>query len=164
MKKRKEEMSPGYQKNGFLIVGRSTLKALFAPEHEQRGVAIVLLCVQTYAYFSDGYVCLNDRTVPCRAGEWITSYSEIAGITGFDRRLVKKYLINLEERGFLHVHDFGNYKRIVLNAYELKTKTPDKMPPAATPGAAEPDSLPPSILEQANAFYQPSIGGNIWLN
>lgn len=164
MTKRKEELSSDFRKSGYLKVGRTTLRALFSEHPEQRGLAAVLLCVQTFAYFSDGHVCLNNRPVFCRAGEWITSFTEIAGLTGLDRRLVKKHLLGLEGRGFLHIHDLGNYKRIVLAAWGPEVVQNANNPSPAAAG----DSLLPDtgagLLDQAGLFYQSLGGGRIWAN
>lgn len=164
MTKRKEEMSSDYRKGGYLKVGRNILKAFFSASQEQRRLAGVLLCVQTFAYFSDGQVCMNDRTVYCRAGEWITSYTEIAGLTGVDRRMAKKYLSNLEERGFLHVHTLGNYKRIALNTFipeENQTK-PD--PSSAVSNGSVKEGEVSGFWTQVNTFYQSSNKGKKWIN
>jgi hypothetical protein len=164
MTKRKEELSSSFRKSGYLKVGRTILRALFSESREQRGLAAVLLCVLTYAYFSDGHVCLNNQSVYCRAGEWITSFTEIAGLTGLDRRLVKKHLLNLEERGFLHVHDLGNYKRIALAIWEPVVNQNTN---SSSPATASDDRLPDigsGLLDQAGQFYQSSKGGQGWTN
>ncbi|MCL3852073.1 MULTISPECIES: hypothetical protein [Parabacteroides] len=164
MTKRKEELSSDFRKSGYLKVGRTTLRALFSQHQEQRGLAAVLLCVQTFAYFSDGNVCLNNQSVFCRAGEWITSYTEIAGLTGLDRRLVKKHLLNLEKRGFLHIHDLGNYKRIVLATWEPEMIQNTNNPlPDATSNCRLPDTGM-SLMEQANRIYQSAGGEQKWTN
>ena len=77
MKKRKENMTPDYRKLGYLKVGRSVLRAFFMGERDLRELANVLLCVETFAYFSEGQVWLNDQVYFCHPGEWITSYTEI---------------------------------------------------------------------------------------
>lgn len=164
MTKRKEELSSNFRKSGYLKVGRTILRALFSDSREQRGLAAVLLCVLTYAYFSDGHICLNNQSVYCRAGEWITSFTEIAGLTGLDRRLVKKYLLDLEERGFLHVHDLGNYKRIALASWEPEAIQNANNPfPAAANGCQLPD-IGTGFMDQANRFYQSSNGKQKWTN
>lgn len=86
MKKRKENMTPDYRKSGYLKVGRSVLRAFFMGERDLRELASVLLCVETFAYFSEGQVWLNDQVYFCHPGEWITSYTEIEELTGIDRR------------------------------------------------------------------------------
>ena len=53
MKKRKENMTPDYRKSGYLKVGRSVLRAFFMGERDLRELASVLLCVETFAYFSN---------------------------------------------------------------------------------------------------------------
>ena len=164
MTKRKEELSSDFRKSGYLKISRTTLRALFSEHQEQRGLAAVLLCVQTFAYFSDGYVCLNNQSVFCRAGEWITSFTEIAGLTRLDRRLVRKYLMNLNERGFLHIYNLGNYKRIVLTIWE-----PEMVPNTnnTSPVAANECQLPTigsGLMDQADLFYQSSEGDQEWKN
>lgn len=118
MKKRKENMTPDYRKSGYVKVGRSVLRAIFEGERELKEMAKVLLCVETFAYFSEGQVCLNNQVYFCHPGEWITSYSEIEGLTGIDRRLVKKCLIKLEQQHFVIVTDVEFYRRIALVNFE----------------------------------------------
>ncbi|WP_455640359.1 hypothetical protein [Parabacteroides sp.] len=164
MTKRKEEFSSDIRKSGYLKISRAMLRALFSDSKEMRGLAIVLLCVQTFAYFSDGYISLNHQSVYCRAGEWITSYTEVAELTGMDRRLVKKYLQNLEERGFLHVYDLGNYKRIALTGWEMEILQSTNSPlPAATSDNRQP-AVGSGLLDQAGRFYQSPEGGERWTN
>lgn len=164
MTKRKEELSSDFRKSGYLKIGRTTLRALFSEHQEQRGLAAVLLCVQTFAYFSDGNVCLNNQSVFCRAGEWITSFTEMAGLTGLDRRLVKKYLLNLEERGFLHIYNLGNYKRIVLATWEPEVVQNTNNPsPAATSDYQLPD-IGTGLMDQAGQFYRSSGKDQKWTN
>ncbi len=107
MKKRKENMTPDYRKSGYLKVGRSVLRAFFMGERDLRELASVLLCVETFAYFSEGQVWLNDQVYFCHPGEWITSYTEIEELTGIDRRQVKKYLVKLEKQHFVFVSNVG---------------------------------------------------------
>ena len=82
MKKRKENMTPDYRKSGYLKVGRSVLRAFFMGERDLRELASVLLCVETFAYFSEGQVWLNDQVYFCHPGEWITSYGD-RGTNGY---------------------------------------------------------------------------------
>lgn len=164
MTKRKEELSSDFRKSGYLKIGRTTLRALFSESREQRGLAAVLLSVQTFAYFSDGYISLNNQSVYCRAGEWITSFTEVAGLTGMDRRLVKKYLQGLEERGFLHVHDLGNYKRIALTGWEPETLQSTNNPLPAAAGDCQWPIAGPGLMDQAGQFYRSSEGGQKWVN
>ena len=88
----------------------------------------------------------------------------MAGLTGLDRRQVKKYLLNLEERGFLHIYNLGNYKRIVLAAWEPGVIQNTNNP---SPAAASNELLPDTgggLLDQANLFYQSAGGDRGWTN
>lgn len=79
-------MTPDYRKSGYVKIGRSVLRAFFEGEREMREMAEILLCVETFAYFSEGQVCLNKQIYFCHPGEWITSYSEMEELTRIDRR------------------------------------------------------------------------------
>lgn len=118
MKKCKENMTPGYRKCGYLKVGRNVLKSFFSGDCEQRRLAGVLLCVQTFAYFSEGVVRLNNLSYVCRPGEWVTSLTELASLTGLCRKSVKKCLDRLENDCFLQMKELDGYKLIVLMNYE----------------------------------------------
>ena len=150
MKKRKENMTPDYRKLGYLKVGRSVLRAFFMGERDLRELANVLLCVETFAYFSEGQVWLNDQVYFCHPGEWITSYTEIEELTGIDRRQVKKCLVKLEKQHFVIVSNVGFYKRIALVNYEQHGDTTPH-----TPGGTDRNSSGSSIWDDAMNFYNP---------
>lgn len=145
MTKCNENITPGYRRGGYLKVGRNVLKAIFGADKEQRHLAQVLLCVQTFAYFRDGTVCLNEFSCTCHAGEWITSFSEISNLTGLCRKSVKKCLTRLEEGCFLQVKDLVNYKLISLKNYD------PIMPVQGIGGASA--SIQPSENESDNDFF-----------
>lgn len=156
MTKCNENMTPDYRKGGYLKVGRNVLKASFGNNQEQRRLAQVLLCVQTFAYFREGMVCLNELTYVCRPGEWITSFSEIADLTGLCRKSVKKCLDRLEAGRFLQVKELINCKLISLNNYELivsvanDTNLPSALAQPSSQGADK------DLFSQALYFYQPA--------
>lgn len=164
MTKRKDELTLDLFRCGYLKVGRPTLRALFSEKPELRGLATVLLCVQTFAYFSDGVICLNNQSVLCKAGEWITSFTEIATLTELDRRSVKMNLQNLEERGFLHTHDLGKYKRISLAIWEPEAVKNTNTPPSADARAYQQLEAGVGIFDQAGQFYQSCNGKKKWIN
>lgn len=153
MKKRKENMTPDYRKSGYLKVGRSVLRAWFMGERGVKEMAKVLLCVQTFAYFSEGQVCLNDQIFFCHPGEWITSYSEIEELTGIDRRLVKKYLMKLEQQHFLILSDVGVYKRVALVNYEQSVHVQHSESNLPVDNDANRTDSSGSIWDIANSYY-----------
>ena len=155
MKKRKENMTPDYRKLGYLKVGRSVLRAFFMRERDLRELANVLLCVETFAYFSEGQVWLNDQVYFCHPGEWITSYTEIEELTGIDRRQVKKCLVKLEKQHFVIVSNVGFYKRIALVNYEQSVQVQHGDTTPHTPGGTDRNSSGSSIWDDAMNFYNP---------
>ena len=155
MKKRKENMTPDYRKLGYLKVGRSVLRAFFMGERDLRELANVLLCVETFAYFSEGQVWLNDQVYFCHPGEWITSYTEIEELTGIDRRQVKKCLVKLEKQHFVIVSNVGFYTRIALVNYEQSVQVQHGDTTPHTPGGTDRNSSGSSIWDDAMNFYNP---------
>ena len=155
MKKRKENMTPDYRKLGYLKVGRSVLREFFMGERDLRELANVLLCVETFAYFSEGQVWLNDQVYFCHPGEWITSYTEIEELTGIDRRQVKKCLVKLEKQHFVIVSNVGFYKRIALVNYEQSVQVQHGDTTPHTPGGTDRNSSGSSIWDDAMNFYNP---------
>ena len=155
MKKRKENMTPDYRKSGYLKVGRSVLRAFFMGERDLHELACVLLCVETFAYFSEGQVCLNDQVCFCHPGEWITSYTEIEELTGIDRRQVKKCLVKLEKQHFVLVSNVGFYKRIALVNYEKSVQVQHGEPAVHKTNGTDPDNSGGSIWDEAMNFYNP---------
>lgn len=158
MKKRKENMTPDYRKSGYLKVGRSVLRAFFTGERELQEMAKVLLCVETFAYFSEGQVCLNDQVFFCHPGEWITSYTEMEELTGIDRRLVKKYLVKLEQQHFLILSDAGFYRRIALVNYEQSIQIQHSETNTGIDNNDNPIDSGSSIWDMANNFYSSDNG------
>ncbi len=156
MKKRKENMTPDYRKSGYLMVGRSVLRAFFSGEHELQELAKVLLCLETFAYFSEGQVCLNDRVYFCHPGEWITSYTEIEELTRIDRRSVKKCLLKLEQQHFVILSDAGFYKRIALVNYEQSLKVHHEETPVDRENGCNPTDSGSSLWDMAMNFYNPT--------
>lgn len=155
MTKCNENMTPGYRKGGYLRVGRNVLKASFGTNKEQRHLAQVLLCVQTFAYFREGIVCLNEFTYVCRPGEWITSFSEIAGLTGLCRKSVKKCLERLEANHFLQVKELTGYKLICLIDYEPLTPVFNEVNKPQVPVQPQDSEAGEDLFSQAMSFYQP---------
>lgn len=158
MKKRKENMTPDYRKSGYLMVGRSVLRAFFSGEHELQELAKVLLCVETFAYFSEGQVCLNDRVYFCHPGEWITSYTEIEELTRIDRRLVKKCLLKLEQQHFVILSDTGSYKRIALVNYEQSLQVHHEETKSVVGNTGSPMDSGSSLWDMAMNLYNPGNG------
>ena len=158
MKKRKENMTPDYRKSGYLIVGSSVLRAYFTGGRELSEMAKVLLCVETFAYFSEGQICLNDQVFFCHPGEWITTYTEIEELTGIDRRVVKKHLVKLEQQHFLILSDIGFYKRIALVNYEQSVQVQHSVSPVDAGNPTDPTESGSSIWDMANNFYNPYNG------
>ena len=155
MKNRKENMTPDYRKSGYLKVGRSVLRAFFMGERDLHELACVLLCVETFAYFSEGQVCLNDQVYFCHPGEWITSYTEIEELTGIDRRQVKKCLVKLEKQHFVLVSNVGFYKRIALVNYEQSVQVQHGEPAANKTNEIDRNNSGGSIWDEAMNFYNP---------
>lgn len=153
MRNRKEIFSSNIRKCGYLRVSRSLLKALHSGDAEQSQLAKTLLCVQTFAYFSEGQVSIGGGCFVCRPGEWITTYRQLSCLSGLDRRVVKDRLMQLEKLGVLVVEHLMSYKRIILSDYEqsiaaaFKNPSPPPLVAAAEQGAEE------SIFATANRFY-----------
>lgn len=158
MTKCNEHMTPDYRKTGYLRVGRNVLKSFFGSNQEQRHLAKVLLCVQTFAYFREGMVCLNEFSYICHAGEWITSYSEIAVLTGLCRKSVKSCLKRLEAGCFLQVKDLVNYKLIILTNYDQPPSglSDAGLPPVSTQPAVDAPGV--DFFSQAMNFYNLNNG------
>lgn len=156
MKKRKEKMTPDYRKSGYLKVGRSVLRAFFMGDKELQEQAKVLLCVEAFAYFGEGQVCLNDQVYFCHPGEWITSYSEIEELTGIDRRQVKKCLVKLEIQHFVILSEAGSYKRIALVNYEQSVQVHHQSTKAGGGNNGNPLDPGSSIWDVALNFYNPT--------
>lgn len=156
MTNRKETFTSDVRKCGYLKVGRSQLKAFFSGNTEQRQLAEILLCIQTYAYFSEGQVCTTEGTYICRPGEWITSYTKISGFTGIDRRMVKTRMKRLEHQNLLTIEHLGSYKRITLVNYAEQMQSMRTSPTTPSAVSTEVEGTGSSLFSGAAAFYAPT--------
>lgn len=100
------------KKYGFLKVSRNQLDALFGQVATDRDTAFLLLCIQKHLYFKEGKIWFPHAVYTCNPGQWITSYSELATFTGFDRKYVKKLMDAMVACGWLCVEKLGNYQCI----------------------------------------------------
>ena len=101
-------------------------------------------------------VCLNEFTYTCHAGEWITSFSEIADLTGLCRKSVKKCLGRLEAGHFLQVRDLLNYKLISLTNYEQIVQVSNETNQPSSPSQSSGNEPEGDFFSQAMCFYQPT--------
>lgn len=100
------------KKHGFLMVSRNQLDALYGEITGDRNIAYLLLCIQKHLYFKEGKIHLPYAVYTCNPGQWITSYSQLAEFTGFDRKYVKKLMDRMVVLGWLCVEKLGNYQCI----------------------------------------------------
>lgn len=153
MTNRKENLASKTLKCGYLKVSRNLLKTKFSGNDEQRQLATILLCVQTYAYYSQGQIGIGRSYYVCNPGEWITTISELSCKLQIDRRTIRVRLKQLEQMSILTVQHLKTYKRIILSDYEqsiaaaFKNPSPPPLVAAAEQGAEE------SIFATANRFY-----------
>lgn len=158
MRKSKHPFTSNIRKCGYLKVGRSQLKALFSGDMEQQALAKILLCVQTFAYFSEGQVCTNEGTYICHPGEWITTYTELGYLASMYRHQVRNRLKDLEGLNILTIEHLGNYKRISLANYEQQVQVTRQY--SATPQATSTEEVGTgdSLFANADSFYSPARG------
>lgn len=159
MESRNDFFSTDIRKNGYLMVGRSQLKALYAGDARLRRLANVLLCVQTFAFFSTGQVGVKGRMYVCHPGEWITTYAIIGNHTGLDTRTVQRCLAKLELYGLLRQENLLQCKRIVLLNYLCR---PPVDPSGAVGVPPPPAEGLPNLIAGAEVYYSncmPQEGG-----
>lgn len=151
----KQPFTSNIRKSGYLKVSRSQLKALFTGDMQQRQLAEILLCVQTFAYFSEGQVCTGEGTYVCRPGEWITTYTEIERLIGVERHQIRNRLKKLEHLGMLRVEHMGAYKRISLANYEQLVQVNRDYSAKPTVTSTEEVGTGDSIFTDAASLYSP---------
>lgn len=152
MKQAIQPFTSNIRRCGYLKVGRSQLKALFSRDLKEQQLATVLLCVQTFAFFSEGQVCTLDGVYLCRAGEWITSYTEVADFTGLDRRSTKMRLMELEKMKFIQIENLIKLKRIRLADEGLQPSPAVGLRPTQPLQPSEAAAVG-SLLSRAGSFY-----------
>lgn len=158
MKNCKQTFTSSVQKCGYLKVGRNQLKSLFSMDMEQRQLAQILLCVQTFAYFSEGQVCTSEGTYICRPGEWITSYTKIGELTQMHRHLIKTRMKKLENLHLLTIEHMKSCKRISLTNYEQQIQTTRLYSSTPSDVSTKEVETGDSLFAGAEAFYAP-VGG-----
>ena len=87
------------RKERFLCVPNYWLDDFYSDEPERRNKARIYLCLLKHVYFADGEIVVNGQRMPCRKGEWVTTYRQLEQKTGVARTTISRLIKLLAEEG-----------------------------------------------------------------
>ena len=129
---------------GFLKVPNAVLENIYSDNPLTRLQGKLFLCLLHHAYFKIGMSTINSLYIPCRRGEWITTYRIIEEKTGISRCKLNMLLDLLANDGLITVKRFVRFTVITINRYDDLVSAPVALPPvlpAKTGTTVVPDIL-----------------------
>lgn len=106
------------------------------------------LCILHHAYFAEAYIIFKTKSVLCKRGEWITTYSIIAEKTKISRCYIGDLLDILTKEGKITVDKYGRFTCITVCGYNKLMQTSKPEPPPVSVTEHEPI---PSLYERIDA-------------
>lgn len=114
---------------GFLKVPNDILEEIYSENAVARLHGKLFLCLLYHAYFADGMIKVGTLCIPCKRGEWVTTYRTIEEKTSISRGCVKTLLELLTNDGLITVRRFSRFTVITIVRYDDMMKTPLTFPP-----------------------------------
>ena len=140
-----QSVNSGKRKKGFLCVPNYWLDDFYSDEPERRNKARIYLCLLKHVYFADGEIVVNGQRMPCRKGEWVTTYRQLEQKTGVARTTISRLIKLLAEEGNIRVRNDGHFTFVQFPPAGVPKDIPasdGKEPPPAKP--AKPRTPPAS--------------------
>ena len=104
-----QSVNSGKRKKGFLCVPNYWLDDFYSDEPERRNKARIYLCLLKHVYFADGEIVVNGQRMPCRKGEWVTTYRQLEQKTGVARTTISRLIKLLAEEGNIRIRYDGHF-------------------------------------------------------
>ena len=104
-----QSVNSGKRKKGFLCVPNYWLDDFYSDEPERRNKARIYLCLLEHVYFADGEIVVNGQRMPCRKGEWVTTYRQLEQKTGVARTTISRLIKLLAEEGNIRIRYDGHF-------------------------------------------------------
>lgn len=139
-----ENKTLSFFSKGFTKVPNEILGKVYSEQPCARMYGFLYLCLLYHASFRDRDAMINAQTVPCRRGEWVTSYRIIEQKTNISRSCLRELLETLVEDGVISIRRFSRFTVITIIGYDSWFK----IPVSSTPAPAG----PPSPLRQGEVF------------
>lgn len=116
---------------GFLKVPNDILEEIYSDNAVARLHGKLFLCLLYHAYFADGMIKVGRLCIPCKRGEWVTTYRTIEEKTGIARSCVKTLLELLTNDGLITTRCFSRFTAITIVRYDEMMKAPLIFPPVS---------------------------------
>lgn len=114
---------------GFLKVPNDVLEDIYSNNVITRLCGKLYLCLLYHAYFADGMITIGKLCVPCKRGEWVTTYRTIEEKTGISISCISMLLDILVNKGLITVRRFSRFTVITIVRYDDMMKIPLTFPP-----------------------------------
>lgn len=114
---------------GYLKVPNDVLENIYSDNTIARLCGKLYLCLLYHAYFSDGMITVGKLCIPCKRGEWVTTYRRIEEKTGISISCVSALLDILVNDDLITVKRFVRFTVITINRYDELMKAPSAFPP-----------------------------------
>ncbi|MCD8137954.1 MAG: hypothetical protein LUH01_19180 [Parabacteroides gordonii] len=114
---------------GFLKVPNDVLEKIYSKNVITRLCGKLYLCLLYHAYFADGMITVGRLSIPCKRGEWITTYRTIEEKTGISISCISMLLDILVNDGLITVRKFNRFTVITIVRYDDMMKAPILFPP-----------------------------------
>lgn len=129
-KKQNESHSVDLLGNSFVAFPRIVFDLQFSPKKTHRSAGILYAALISKVYFKQGWVKLQDRTLKCRQGEYITTRQSLSEYAGLRMGTLHKALGWLVKEGFIVTQHLPGCTSFFLCGYDhfyknLKSKTTD---------------------------------------
>lgn len=114
---------------GFLKVPNDVLENIYSGNVVTRLCSKLYLCVLYHTYFADGMTTVGNLCIPCKRGEWVTTYRMIEEKTGISISCISSLLDILVNNELITVRRFVRFTVITITQYDDLMKTPVAFPP-----------------------------------
>lgn len=134
-----------FYSKGFIKAPNVILEKMYSVQPYSRLYGFLYICLLYHASFRERDTTFNAQTVPCKRGEWVTSYRIIEQKTGISRSCLKELLEKQVEDGLISIERFARFTVITIIGYDGWFKIP-------IPSSPAPDD-PPRLASQAEIHY-----------
>lgn len=144
----KQHINPWTSTKGFLKVPNEIIEMIYSEQSIDRLSGLLYLCILFHAYFAEAYIIVNLKSVFCKRGEWITTYSIIERKTRIRRNCIGGLLDILTKEGKITVDKYGRFTCITVCGYNKLMQASKPEPPPVSATEHEPI---PSLYERIDA-------------
>ena len=114
---------------GFQKVPNDVLESIYSDNVIRRLCGKLYLCLLYHTSFADGMITVGKLCIPCKRGEWVTTYRTIEEKTGISLSCISSLLDILVNDGLISVRRFKRFTVITIIRYDDLTSPPPAFPP-----------------------------------